>query len=82
MVSFYASLSVCLTVIHSTPKESTHFEIQQVGTQNLAHVGPITGYGRQLVGVPIQTKLSLQKKKSKGFQSFEAKFGGMRSVSQ
>ncbi len=56
------------TLLHS----SIHFEFQWVSTQNLGHMGPMTGYGGQLVGVPNQSKLSLQTN-SKWFQSSEAK---------
>ncbi len=31
--------------LHSTPKESIHFEFRSVSTQNLHHVGPMRGYG-------------------------------------
>ncbi len=31
--------------LHSTPKESIHFEFRWVSTQNLHHVGPIRGHG-------------------------------------
>ncbi len=45
--------------LHSTPKESIHFEFRWVSTQNLHHVGPMRGYGGWLIEVPLQTKLSL-----------------------
>ena len=48
--------------VHSTPKESMHFEFWWVITQNLHHVGPIRRYGGYLAEVPHQTKLSLWKK--------------------
>ncbi len=31
--------------VHSTPKESIHFEFRWVSTQNLHHVGHMRGYG-------------------------------------
>ncbi len=31
--------------LHSTPKESIHFEFRWVSTQSLHHVGPVRGYG-------------------------------------
>ena len=65
--------------LHSTPKESIHFEFQQVGTQNLGHARPMIGYDGQLIGIPIQTKLSLRKN-SKWFRV--PKFEGMFFVSQ
>ena len=49
--------------IHSTPKESTHFEFQHASTQNLGHVGPMASYGGQLIRVPHQTKLSSKVRK-------------------
>ena len=67
--------------VHSTPKESIHFEFQWMRTQNLGHVGPVTGYGGQPIDVPHQIKLSLWKK-SERFQSSESKSEGMHFVSQ
>ncbi len=43
-------------VLHSTSKESIHFEFQRLSTQNLGHAGPITGSKGQVIGVQHQKK--------------------------
>ncbi len=43
-----------LVQIHSTPKESIHFEFRWVSTQNLHHVGPLIGCPSKLLGVQLR----------------------------
>ncbi len=38
------SLNYQMLILHSTPKESIHFEFWRVSTQNLLHVEPMRGY--------------------------------------
>ncbi len=62
----YLPYNVLNTLNSKRKYTKVHFEFRRVSTQNLGHVGPTTGYKGQLVGVPHQTKLSLQKKIQSG----------------